>query len=162
MPDFVAEIEAFCASFSPDEVALSRHAFRTILGGTPALVADLPSALGLSPQTVDAALARLAERGTVAVERDPDRIVGVRGLSLRESDHRLALAGRPVLYAWCAVDAVGIPAALEADGRVDSRCRRCGTPLALEIRGGAVARAPEGIVLWAVERDLSRSLRAHT
>jgi hypothetical protein len=161
MSDFVEEVEQFLASFSPEEVVVSRHAFRTILGGEPALVAELPVALGLSPQAVGAALARLAERGTVAVEPDPDRIVGVRGLSLIESDHRLTLAGRE-LYAWCAVDAVGIPAALGTDGRVDSQCQHCRAPLTLEFRSGAVAQAPDGMVIWAVERDLSRSLRAHT
>jgi len=161
MSDFVEEVEQFLASFSPEEVAVSRHAFRTILGGEPALVAELPVALGLSPQAVGAALARLAERGTVAVEPDPDRIVGVRGLSLIESDHRLTLAGRE-LYAWCAVDAVGIPAALGVDARVESHCEHCRAPLTAALTGGALTEAPEGMVIWAVERDLSRSLRAHT
>jgi len=159
--DFVEEIARFLASFSPDEVALSRYAFRALLDGRAAAVAELPAALGLPPAAVEAALARLVERGTVAVEPDPARVVGVRGLSLVESEHRLTL-GRRQLYAWCAVDAVGIPAALGGEARVESRCHHCGVPLVVTLRDGTVADAPPGMVVWAVERDLSRSLRGHT
>lgn len=161
MADFAEEIEGFLASFSPEEVAVGRHAFRAILHGRAATVAELPAAVGLPPAAVDAAVGRLVEQGTMAVESDPPRIVGVRGLSLVETGHRLTLNSRR-LYAWCAVDAVGIPAALVADARVESRCQHCQAPLTVELRGGAVVEATEGMVIWAVERDLSRSLRAHT
>lgn len=161
MTDFVEEIASFLASFSPDEQALSRYAFHALLEGRAVEVGDLPGALGLAPAAVRVALARLVERGTVAVEPDPDRIVGVRGLTLVESGHRLTLGGRR-LYAWCAVDAVGIPAALGGEARVESRCHHCGVALAITLRDGAVVDAPAGMVLWVVERDLSRSLRAHT
>jgi alkylmercury lyase len=161
MADFVEEVEQFLASFSPEEVAVSRYAFRAILAGAAATLGELPAALGLPPAVVDRVVAGLTERGTVALEADPDRIVGVRGLSLVETDHRLTLQGRR-LYTWCAVDAVGIPAALEADARVESRCHHCRAPLSLALKEGALGDAPEGPVIWAVERDLGRSLRAHT
>lgn len=97
----------------------------------------------------------------MAVAPDPDRIVGVRGLSLVETRDRLTLGGRQ-LYAWCAVDAVGIPAALGGEARVDSCCHHCGAPLPVALRDGAVAGAPPGMMVWAVERELSRPLRAYT
>ncbi|MBI2466859.1 MAG: hypothetical protein HYV62_03425 [Candidatus Rokubacteria bacterium] len=161
MGDFVEEVERFLASFSPEEVAVSRYAFRAILAGAAATVAELLAALGLPSAAVDAVVAGLSERGTVALEPDPERIVGVRGLSLVETDHRLTLEGRQ-LYAWCAVDAVGTPAALGVDARVESHCEQCRAPLTLALAGGMLAEASEGMVIWAVERDLSRSLRAHT
>ena len=37
-------------------------------------------------------------------------------------------------YANCAWDAIGVCAALHADGRVETSCPDCGEPLALEIR----------------------------
>ncbi|MBI1894212.1 MAG: hypothetical protein HYS14_08895 [Candidatus Rokubacteria bacterium] len=160
MADFVEEIERFLASFSPEENTLSRHAFRALLDGQPATVAELPAALGLPPAVVEAAVENLTKRGTMVVESDTGRIVGVRGLSLVEANHRFILEGRE-LYAWCAVDAVGIPAALGADARVDSHCHHCRAPLTLELKGGTV-EAPDGLVIWAVERDLTRSLRTHT
>lgn len=161
MNEFLEEIERFFQSFSAEEIAVSRHAFQALLGGEPAKVNELPAALRLAPAAVTSAVDRLVERGVAVVEPETGRVVGVRGLSLTETDHRLSLAGRE-LYAFCAVDAVGIPAALRADARVESRCHHCGAPLSLELRGGAVAAAPDGMVIWAVERDLTRSLRAYT
>ncbi|MBI2369826.1 MAG: hypothetical protein HYV08_06265 [Deltaproteobacteria bacterium] len=161
MSEWAEEIERYLASFSPEEVAVSRYAFRAILAGAPATLTELPGALSLSPAAVEAAVRRLTERGIMAMAPQPQRIVGVRGLSSVETDHRLTLGGRQ-LYAWCAVDGVGIPAALRADARVESRCHHCGVPLSLELKGGAVVEAPEGLVIWAAERDLSRSLRAYT
>lgn len=160
MTDFVEEIDRFLASFSAEEAAVSRYAFRALLNGRPAKVAELPEAIGLPRAVAEAAVAQLVERGTV-IEDNARRIIGVRGLSLTETAHRLTLNGSR-FYAFCAVDAVGIPAALEAEARIESRCHHCQAPLSLELRGGQVIDAPEGIVIWAVERDLSRSLRAHT
>ena len=161
MPDFVEEIEHFLGSFSPEEVAVTRHAFRAILDGRSVTVAGLPAALSLPLAVVEAAVGRLTERGIIVVEPQTGQILGARGLSLTETSHRLLLGGRQ-RYAFCAVDAVGIPAALGDEARVDSRCHHCQAPLTVALRGGAVVEAPEGMVIWAVERDLNRSLRAHT
>ncbi len=49
-------------------------------------------------------------------------------------------AGGRWWYANCAWDAVGIPAALAVDGRVESSCPDCGEPYAFEIRDGTVDR----------------------
>lgn len=46
MTDFVEEVDRFLASFSEEEVSVSRYAFRAILEGRPATVAELPEALG--------------------------------------------------------------------------------------------------------------------
>ena len=161
MADFVEEIEHFLASFSPEETAVMRHAFRAILDGTPAKVAELPAAMGLPPSVVEAAVGRLVERGILVVEPKTGQITGARGISLTETAHRLTLDGRE-RYAFCAVDAVGIQAALGGNARVESHCYHCRKPIAVEFRTGTVAEATEGTVIWAVERDLSRSLRAHT
>jgi hypothetical protein len=157
--DFAAEIEAFLASFSPEETTVMRRAFQAILEGAPVTIADLRAASGLPDPVVEEAVRRLLERGTLVME--DGRITGSRGLSLTETPHRLVLGGRP-RYAFCAVDAVGIPVALGVDATVDSRCHHCGRPLRLEVRGGVITEAPPGLTIWAVERDLTRSLRAHT
>lgn len=161
MADFVEEIERFLGSFSPVEVAVTRHAFRALLDGRAATVAELPAALSLPPAVVEEAARHLTERGIIEVEPEAGLILGARGLSLTETSHLLILEGHR-RYAFCAVDAVGIPAALGTNARVESRCHHCGAPLSLALRGGAVVEAPAGMVVWAAERDLSRSLRAHT
>ena len=48
--------------------------------------------------------------------------------------YRVRAAGR-WWYANCAWDAVGICAALDADGRIETSCPDCGEPLAVEVRG---------------------------
>lgn len=161
MADFVEEIERFLVSFSPDEVAVMRHAFRAILDARPATLSELPGALELPPASVEAAIERLIERGVLIPEPETGRILGARGLSLTETSHRLLLEGRQ-FYAFCAVDAVGIPAALGAAATIESHCHLCRAPLKLTLKDGVVVEAPEGMVIWAVERDLSRSLRAYT
>lgn len=161
MADFAEEIEQFLASFSPEEVAVIRRAFQAILEGRPVRAAELPGALGLSPAVVEAAVGTLTERGIIVVEPETAQIVGARGLSLTETPHRLLLAGQP-RYAFCAVDAVGIPAALGSSARIDSHCHHCQAPLRLTLKDGAIVEAPWEMVIWAVERDLGRSLRAHT
>lgn len=161
MADFAEEIERFLASFSPEEVAVMRYAFLAILDGAPATIAELPAALNLPPTSVEGAVRNLLERGTLVVEPGSGTITGARGLSLTETPHRLVLDGRR-RYAFCAVDAVGIPVALGVDAAVDSRCHHCRRPVRLEIPGGTIVDAPPELVIWAVERDLTRSLRAHT
>jgi hypothetical protein len=161
MADFVEEIERFLASFSPDEEVVTRYAFRAILAGQPATVAELPAAVGLAPEAVEAAVSSLIERGAMVVDPETRRITGARGLALTETCHRLFLEGRP-RYAFCAVDAVGIPAALGTVARIDSHCHHCRVPLSVVIQDRTPISDPSGVVIWAVERDLSRSLRAHT
>ena len=56
-----------------------------------------------------------------------------------ETPHRVESGGRP-WFANCAWDALGIPAALHADGRVRSGCPDCGELLELEVRDGVLAR----------------------
>jgi len=138
-----------------------RHAFQAILDGRPAMVTELPAAMGFAPAVVEAAVERLTERGTIVVEPDTGEITGARGLSLAETSHRLILDGRQ-RYAFCAVDAVGIPVALGTAATIESRCHHCQVPLRLQVKDRAVVEAPQGTVIWAVERDITRSLRAHT
>lgn len=161
MADFVGEIEQFLGSFSPEESAVLRHGFRAILDGQPATAPELPAALGLPAAVVKAAVQRLTERGIIVVEPETERIVGARGLSLSATSHCFTLEGRR-LYAFCAVDAIGVPVALRVDATVESRCHHCRVPLTVHLKGGAVVHAPEGMVIWAAERDWSRSLRAYT
>ena len=159
--DFLAALAARAAAVSPAELAVTRVAFRGILAGRPARTADVPDAAVLPTTIAHAALDALLARGSVAVDGE-GAIVVARGLSLRPTPHRLSLAGRhEPLFAGCAVDAVGIPAALTADGAVASRCHHCATPMALTARAGGIS-APAGLVIWAADDDGHGSVRALT
>jgi len=50
-------------------------------------------------------------------------------------------AGGRSWYGNCAWDALGIPAALGVDGRVESACPDCGEPYAVEVRDRQVDRS---------------------
>lgn len=161
MTDFLEDIDQFLQSFTPEEQAVTRVVFRRLLEGKRTRPEAVATVLGMPPALVAQAIDHLVERGTM--ERDPDtgELVAARGLSFTETPHRLTLDGRQ-LYAFCAVDAVGIPAALEADARVESRCHTCGTPLTLTLAVGVVTEASAGTVVWATELDFTRSLRHYT
>lgn len=161
MGDFLESIEAFLASFTPEEHAVTRAVFRSLLEGRPLRPEALARALAMPVPAVERIVGGLVDRGTM--ERDPGSgaLVGARGLSLTPTPHRLVLRGR-VLYTFCAVDAVGIPTALELDARVESRCHRCQAAVGLTLAAGVLVDATPGTVIWAAERDLTRSLHRYT
>jgi predicted transcriptional regulator len=161
MTDFLAGIEAFLQSFSPEELAVTREAFQGLLHGRATRVESLASRLNLPGAVVETAIARLVERGTMARDAETGEILSARGLSLTETPHTLTLDGRQI-HAFCAVDAVGIPAALHLDARAESGCHLCGAPLTITFIDGVVTEAPPGVVIWATERDLTRPLHTYT
>jgi alkylmercury lyase len=86
----------------------------------------------------------LVDRGRAEVD-DDGRIVGIHGLTLKETRHHFLHAGR-LHRTWCAFDAIGIPAALAIDAQALSSCPSCGEVLHVPIQGGQPA--PSDIALW--------------
>jgi alkylmercury lyase len=100
---------------------LERHlierAFVALCKGIPADVPELAREFGIPAASLRDYAAQLAEHGRVTLEGDA--ITGAAGLSVAPAGHRLLLAGQS-LYTWCALDAVGIPAALGMDATIAS------------------------------------------
>lgn len=93
--------------------------------------------------SVEQALDTLTAAGQA--QRDEDgRVMAILGLSLLPTAHALVLDGVS-LHTWCALDVVGIPAALEANARVTSACASCGSAIEIEVQHG-VSQAEPGIV----------------
>ena len=161
MRDFLATVDEFLASFTAEEHAVTRAVFRSLLEGRGIRPEAVAATLGTSLTAIERAVGDLIERGTLERDADSGELVGARGLLVAETPHRLAFDGRR-LYAFCAVDAVGIPAALRGDARVESLCHVCGARVTLALSGGTVTDASPGAVIWAAERDLTRSLRRYT
>ncbi len=160
MAEFLEGLADWLAALPADEAAVARHAFGALLEGRAVRPAEL-RVPGHGSGAVASAVARLGERGMLALDRESGAIAHVRGLSLRQTAHALAVGGRG-LYASCAVDAVGIPAALGLHATVGSRCHACHTPVALELAAGAITRAPDGVRVWAPDFDPGRPLDVHT
>lgn len=92
-------------------------------------VERLAAATGIPMDRLPALLAALAAAGWV--DRDADgRVTGAAGLSLTTGPHRLVVDGT-AFRTWCAYDAIGIAAALEADARIETACGVCRRPIAL-------------------------------
>jgi len=161
MTEFLSGLAARLAALTDDEAAVSRHCFRALLAGRPARLSALAEATGRDAAGVARAVAALSGRGHLGIDEASATVTVARGLSASPTPHRLRLDAR-TLHACCAVDAVGIPAALGADAVVESRCEPCGAALTITMRAGAVVAAPPSIVIWAADLDPARSLREHT
>jgi len=113
-------------------------------GQTPALteLADADRA------ALDEAVAQLQAGGRIEMSAD-GRVLAVHGLSHRRTRHRIEYLGGSV-HTWCALDAIGIPAALGIDARARTTCPTCDRELVVTLVEGR----PEplaGAVLWYPE-----------
>jgi len=130
----VERITGSPTSLAPLERDVRLKAFEAIYGGDTPLVRELSSLLNASAKEVEEAVRRLLERGLLTMAED-GRINGSHGLTLSPTEHRVTF-DVGIRFVWCAVDAVGIPAALGGDVRIASRCLQCGTAVSLTIKEG--------------------------
>jgi hypothetical protein len=110
---------------------------------------ETAAALGLAPEQVEDAFRRLHEAHALVLQPGSAEIRMLNPFSAVETPHRVESGGR-TWFANCAWDALGIPAALHADGRVESRCPDCGEPLKLEVRDGELVRGADLLVHFVV------------
>lgn len=97
------------------------------------------------PTMVESTLDVLARAGRI--DRDEQgRALGSAGLTLAHGPHGLEIGGH-AFRTWCAFDALGIPAALETDARVETACAVCGRSISVELQDGRATVAGNAI-LW--------------
>jgi hypothetical protein len=100
----------------------------------------------------DAAVRQAADylraRGRIDLSED-GHLLAVHGLARRPTHHRIEHAGG-VVNTWCALDAIGIPAALAIDARAVTLCPTCGAGLALTLARGEPEPPPD-VVMWCPE-----------
>ncbi len=118
---------------TPAARALGVDGFAALWRGERPLVADLTD----DAATVDT----LSSAGRLEVDNH-GRLVGVHGLVARPTAHRIDHAGGRV-HTWCALDAIGIPAALGIDAIATITSPACGAELPVVLRAGAPADAAE-------------------
>jgi hypothetical protein len=117
--------------------------------GTPPSPEETATALGVSPNEVVAARRRLHDAHALVLQPDGSGIRMLNPFSAVETPHRVE-AGARSWFANCAWDALGIPAALHTDGRIESACPDCGESLELEVRDGELARGAQLLVHFVV------------
>lgn len=86
----------------------------------------------------------LVERGRAELD-GAGRVVGIHGLTLRETRHRFVHDG-VAHNTWCAFDSIGIPAALALDAVAHTDCPACGRVLRVGFHGGEPEK--EELALW--------------
>ncbi|MGQ0551574.1 MAG: organomercurial lyase, partial [Armatimonadota bacterium] len=118
----------------PQAAAIRREAFRALRRGETPDATVLAERCGIPVSQIAQALDPLRSVGAVQVD-DRGRVVAIGGLSTQPTRHRLVLSGTP-FYTWCAIDALGIPAALEEDALVATSCQHCGRAVEIPMREG--------------------------
>lgn len=89
-----------------------------------------PSDLDVDP----AIIGTMQQHGRIVL--DPaGRITGIHGLSAQPTPHRITHANQ-LIHTWCALDAIGIPAALRLDAQATTTCPTCGRQLQVTFTNG--------------------------
>lgn len=101
----------------PVQLTVRAAAFRLLLDlGQPAAIAPIAEAAGVDGAKATEILDGFARTGNVSLKGD--RVVGIAGLSVEPTRHRIELTvGRR--WTWCALDAIGIVGAI-GDGVIHS------------------------------------------
>ena len=132
------------------DLRIRNHLYSSFVrDGNTRTPAEAAQELGVDAAEARAAYRRLHEAHALVLEPDAESIRMLNPFSVVETQHRVEAAGRS-WWANCAWDALGILAALHADGHVESACPDCGERLELELREGELVRGAELLVHFLV------------
>jgi alkylmercury lyase-like protein len=132
------------------DLRIRTHVYASFVGdGHARSPAETAAELGLPPGEVEAAYRRLHDAHALVLHAGTAEIRMLNPFSVVATPHRVRAGGRE-WFANCAWDALGIPAALHADGRIESECPDCGQPLELEVRDGELVEGRALLVHFVV------------
>ena len=120
-------------------------AFDRLRAGAPVPATYLAEDLDASTADIAAELAAQAAIGRVELDEHGD-VIGSHGITLLPTQHTFAI-GAATMQTWCALDAVGIPAASGDDATVTTNCGHCGERITVTLAAGEPANGG-GVVLW--------------
>lgn len=117
--------------------------------GMAPTVSGTARALDVTHDIVEGSLRRLHDAHALVLHAGATEIRMLNPFSAVETPHRVEADGRS-WFANCAWDALGVPAALHADARIESSCPDCGESLELEVREGRLVRGDDVLVHFVV------------
>ncbi len=126
-------------------VAVRTVGLDAIRAGHPSSAEAVTERSGIDASEVREALELMVSVGAVELD-ESGLVIGVGGLTLRTTAHRLLLAGVE-LHTWCALDAIGIPAAFGENALVRTSCPFCGRTHEIRIEGGH-SDTDQRLVFW--------------
>jgi hypothetical protein len=145
MPDLF-DLEDLSAGVAETVRRIAIAGFHALWDGSTPTLCELNG--GDGGAALDEAVAHLQARGRIEVAPD-GRLLAVHGLSRRPTRHRIEHRGGSV-NTWCALDAIGIPAALGIDARAVTTCPSCNHELIVTLASGSAVPLV-GVVLWYPE-----------
>lgn len=149
-------IETFPA-MNADDQRLALTLYRRLIEGRAVSATNLATVLNRSAADIRHVLGQWPG----IFYDDAGAIVGFWGLTVKETMHRLAVAGNAV-YAWCAWDTLFLPELLGAAVDVTSRCPQTGDAVRLRVSpiGIESVELPSAVVSFVQvdERDLREHL----
>ena len=119
--------------------------FQALWSGRSVMLTEL---LGEDGTALTEATQHLRLRGRIELSAD-GHLIAVHGLSRRPTPHEIEYHDG-VINTWCALDAIGIPAALAIDAWARTMCPTCQSPLAVRLSAGDPQPLP-GAMLWYPE-----------
>lgn len=147
--------ERYIAEIPPNQKAISRAAFHLLRQGEVPLISQIAGILDLPEAQYRSLLKVMSAKGSVTI--DEDRITGAGGLSTVPTLHQIILKGIQ-LYCWCALDTLGIPAALAEDADITSADGQSGNRLRLRFEAGRLVDSPHPLRLQLAPPDQTRLL----
>jgi hypothetical protein len=139
---------------SGDAVTFDREVrlavYRTVVSETlPPTAEQLAAEVGVTVAAVEGSLQRLADAHVLVLHPGTSSIWMAAPFSAIPTPFEVT-AGDRSYFANCIWDALGIPACLHADARIDTSCPDCSEPMVLEVRDGALQTPADGVLHFAI------------
>ena len=132
------------------DLRIRNHLYASFVrDGRARSVAEAAEELGRPAAEVSEAYRRLHDAHAIVLQPGATELRMLNPFSAVPTPHRVEADGRS-WFANCAWDSLGIPAALHADGRIESACPDCGERLELEVRDGELVRGADLLVHFVV------------
>jgi hypothetical protein len=117
--------------------------------GRPPTTPELAGELGAPASDVEVALRRLAGGHALVLQPGTSSIWMAAPFSAIPTPFDVTVGGRHY-FANCIWDALGIPACLHADARIETSCPDCAEPMMLEVRDGSFQEPADGVLHFAI------------
>jgi hypothetical protein len=122
---------------------------KIVAEGMPPTAPEIARGLGVPTPDVEASFRRLADGHVLVLAPGTPYIWMANPFSAIPTPFEVQVGDRRY-FANCIWDALGIPACLHADARIDTYCPDCSEPLSLEVRDHELAEPAEGVLHFAV------------
>jgi hypothetical protein len=122
---------------------------KIVAEGVPPTVPEIARGLGVASSDVEDSVRRLADGRALVLAPGTPYIWMANPFSAIPTPFEVQV-GDLRYFANCIWDALGIPACLNADARIQTYCPDCSEPLSLDVGNGTIDASAEGVIHFAV------------